>query len=272
MPVSLPSAACSLLSRRAWIGGSLAWAGAGAALSRTAAASESAPLALFGPGGPAPAMEEAARAFEKAEGVRVTVTAGPPAAWRAAALREADLLYSGSESMMSGFIETFGGEIDPADVVPLYLRPLAILVRPGNPRHIRGLADLLRPGVKVMVVEGAGQSGAWEDAAARRGDIATLRALRRNIVAAPPTAAAALSLWAARPEIDAWITWTIWHAAQPASSEVVPLEPAYRIYRDTAIVPTRRGKARPETARFIAFLQTPAAAVIFRRWGWLTAS
>ena len=35
------------------------------------------PLLVYGPGGPAPAMKEAAAAFSKAEGVRVEVTAGP---------------------------------------------------------------------------------------------------------------------------------------------------------------------------------------------------
>jgi len=31
------------------------------------------------------------------------------------------------------------------DAYPLYLRPAAILVRPDNPKNIRGLRDLLAP-------------------------------------------------------------------------------------------------------------------------------
>ena len=35
----------------------------------------------------------------------------------------------------------------------LYLRPVAILVRPGNPKGIRGFRDLLAPGVKVLTAK-----------------------------------------------------------------------------------------------------------------------
>ena len=53
---------------------------------------------------------------------------------------------------------------------PLFLRPATILVRPGNPGHITGVADLLKPGHRVLVVNGAGQQGLWEDVAGRLGD------------------------------------------------------------------------------------------------------
>ena len=55
------------------------------------------------------------------------------------------------------FVVAMQGQVDSADLVPLYLRPLAILVRPGNPKGITGFKDLLKPGVSVMVVQGAGQ-------------------------------------------------------------------------------------------------------------------
>ncbi|OZB51500.1 MAG: ABC transporter substrate-binding protein, partial [Thiomonas sp. 14-66-4] len=118
-------------------------------------------LKVYGPGGPAPAMKEAAAAFEKATGVKVDVTAGPTPKWIDAARADADLVYSGSETMMSDFVAAMNGQIDSADVIPLYLRPLSIPVRPGNPRRIRGFKDLLKPGVKVLVVNGAGQNGVW---------------------------------------------------------------------------------------------------------------
>ncbi len=43
-------------------------------------------------------------------------------------------------------------QIDDDTITPLFLRPSAILVRPGNPKQINDFPDLVRPGVNVMVV------------------------------------------------------------------------------------------------------------------------
>ncbi len=88
-------------------------------------------------------MKEAAALFERKHGVVVNVTAGPTAQWKQQAMSNADVVFSGSEHMMSDFLAQFP-DIDPATVRPLYLRPSAILVRPGNPKSIRGVEDLGR--------------------------------------------------------------------------------------------------------------------------------
>lgn len=44
------------------------------------------------------------------------------------------------------------------------------------------MRDLLKPGVRVLTVAGAGQVGLWEDVIGRTGDVAMVRALRSNIV------------------------------------------------------------------------------------------
>ena len=116
---------------------------------------------VYGPGGPAPAMKEAAAAFGKANGVEVIVTAGPTPQWSDAMKADGDVVYSGSEVMMSDFVSTFDGLVLPNTVTPLYLRPAGILVRPGNPKRIRSFADLLKPGIRIAVVDGAGQQGMW---------------------------------------------------------------------------------------------------------------
>lgn len=48
-----------------------------AAATIMAVTAASADIALFGPGGPTPAMKEAATAFEGQTGIAVTVTGGP---------------------------------------------------------------------------------------------------------------------------------------------------------------------------------------------------
>lgn len=226
---------------------------------------------VYGPGGPAPAMQEAAKDFGAANRVSVNVTAGPTPQWADKAKQDADVIFSGAENMMSDFAKALPGAFELKEAYPLYLRPAAILVRPGNPKNIRGFRDLLAPNVKVLTVAGAGQIGLWEDVAGRTGDIAMVRALRNNIVF--PEAAnsgAAKEQWTQHKGIDAWLIWNIWQVSNPDLAQVVELEEPYRIYRDTGVVLTRKGKAEPQAAAFVEFLKSPAGQAIFAKWGWDT--
>lgn len=226
-------------------------------------------LHVYGPGGPEPAIREAAAQFGAANGVKVVVTAGPTAKWIAQAKTDADVVYSGSETMMTDFLEQMGGELMPATVTPLYLRVSAILVRPGNPKHIGKFADLLTPGVKVLVVNGAGQNGLWEDIAGRKGRIETVKALRKNIALFTRNSGEAAEAWKKDPSFDAWLTWTIWQGESRGVADVVPIEPDLRIYRDAGVGLTRRGQEKPAAKDFVAFLGSPAGARIFQKFGWI---
>lgn len=159
---------------------------------------------VYGPGGPAPAMKEAAAAFAATHHTTVNVVAGPTAEWADKAKQDADVIFSGAENMFTDFAKALPGVFDIKEAYPLYLRPVAILVRPGNPKRIQGFRDVLRPGVKVLTVAGAGQVALWEDVAGRTGDIGMVRALRNNIVfPEAANSAAARAQWIAQPEIDA---------------------------------------------------------------------
>lgn len=228
-------------------------------------------LNVYGPGGPAPAMKEAAEAFGKQHGISVAVTAGPTPAWAEQARQDADVIYSGAENMMSGFASALPGVFELRDARALYLRPSAILVRPGNPKGIGGFKDLLKPGIKVMAVSGAGQTGLWEDVAGRLGDIGTVRAFRANLVLPEAgNSAQARKQWAEDPTIDAWLIWNIWQVSNPDLASVVEIEEPYRIYRDAGVVVTKKGKANPQARAFADFLAAPEGKAIFRKWGWKT--
>jgi accessory colonization factor AcfC len=226
-------------------------------------------LSAYGPGGPAPAMKEAAASFSKARGVDVEVTAGPTDAWIGKARQDADVIFSGAEYMMTDFVKAMEGRIDEASIVSLYLRPSAILVRPGNPKKIGDLPDLAKYGMKVMVVQGAGQTGMWEDMAGKQGDIRLVSDLRRNIVLHAPNSGAAKQAWIDRKEIDAWVIYNIWQVANPTLADLVPVSKDYVIYRSCGAALTQRGKERPLAKEFIAFLQSKEGAAIFRKWGWM---
>lgn len=236
-------------------------------------------LFVYGPGGPLPAMKEAAVAFGKQHGVHVAVTGGPTPEWLSKARGDADVIFSGAEHMMTDFVKQLGdtldagrrpGRIDESTIHPLYLRPVAILVRPGNPKRVLRFEDLLRPGTRVLVVQGAGQTGLWEDVAGRTGDIGVVRAFRRNIAAVAANSGEAKQRWSSDSTLDAWLIWNIWQVANPTLADVVPVAERWRLYRDAGVALTVKGRDRPAAQAFVAFLKSPAGARIFARWGWTT--
>ena len=231
-------------------------------------------IRVYGPGGPLPAMKEAAAAFSRLRGVQVEVVGGPTPQWLEQAKSDADVIFSGAEHMMTDFIgqlkDAPAGKIDVATVDPLYIRPSAILVRPGNPKRIRRFEDLLRPGIKVLAVQGAGQTGMWEDMAGRTGDIGVVRALRRNIGAVAPNSADAKKLWTEDRSYDAWLIWNIWQVANPTLADAVPVAPKWRIYRDCGTALTVGGREKADAREFVGFLRSREGAKIFAKWGWIT--
>jgi accessory colonization factor AcfC len=224
---------------------------------------------IYGPGGPYPAVKEAADVYGKTRSTTIEVTAGPTGQWLTKAKADADVIYSGSEYMMTDFIGQMEGRIDKATVKVLYLRPAAILVRPGNPKQIKGFPDLLKPGVKVLVVQGAGQTGLWEDVAGKQGNIETVRAFRNNIVAFGPNGAEAKKTWIEKKDIDAWLIYSIWQVANPSIADFIPLGPDYVIYRDCGMALTEKGKKNELSKRFIDFCLSTEGAKIFGKWGWM---
>jgi accessory colonization factor AcfC len=223
----------------------------------------------YGPGGPLPAMKEAADAFSRSHGARVEVTGGPTDTWIEKARADADVVFSGSEHMMTDFVKAMDGRIDESTIVALYLRPSAILVRPGNPKKVRDLPDLAKPGLKVLVVQGAGQTGMWEDMAGKQGELGLLRALRKNIAAHAANTGVAKQLWTQDKTFDAWIVYNIWHVANPGIADLVPVSEKYVVYRGCGVALTTRGKAKAAAARFAEFLQSKEGAAIFAKWGWM---
>ena len=162
------------------------------------------------------------------------------------------------------------GAIDNRDVYPLYLRPLAMLVKPGNPKKIRHFTDMTKLGIKVLVANGAGQNGVWEDAAGRLGNIRTVRALRNNIVYHARNSAEAKDYRISHPDTDVCLIWNIWQVPNPKLADAVPIESKYVVYRDTAVALTRKGKARQAAIDFTSFLKSSEGQAIYKKRGWIT--
>lgn len=226
-------------------------------------------LRLYGSVGPSPAMEEAAMLFAARSEIKVEVVSGPRNVWRDKAALNADLMFSSADFMMSDYARSMDLKIDEESITPLFLRPSALLVRPGNPKRINDFPDLVRPGINVMVVNSAGATGLWEDMAGNLEDIRTVRALRKNIQVYAANSDEAMMTWKTNPDIDVWITWNTWHIPLRGRAELVPVSKTYRVLRTCSIALTARGKSKPAGAKFIEFLKSAEAAAIFNSWGWM---
>lgn len=227
-------------------------------------------MKLYGPSGPSPAIHDAATAFGARHQITIDVHSGPVDSWIAKAGDDADLIYASAGYMMTRFERTESLKIDPASVTPLYMRPSVILVRPDNPRGIRDFPDLLQPGLRIMVVEGSGQTALWEDMAGRFADVRALRELRANISVSAETSDDAMKLWRQHRDLDAWITWNIWYMPLRDEAKLIPVSADYRVYRHCSVALTQRGAEKPVAREFINFLTSPEGQEIFTSWGWMS--
>ncbi|MCL6523125.1 MAG: substrate-binding domain-containing protein [Thermoflavifilum sp.] len=223
---------------------------------------------VYGPGGPYPAIKEAAFVFSKENKVTVQVIAGPVSKWEKDAKENADIIYSGDEFMMTDFTRRFN--IENETITPLYLRKSGLLVRPGNPKNIQSFSDILKPNIRVMVVTGSGLIGVWEDMVGKTKSIDSLKMLKRNIVFYAANSGIAKNEWINNKKIDVWITWNIWQISNPHLADFVPVEEKFTIYRDCAVALTTKGEKNKIAIDFFNFLKSREAKPIFKKWGWIT--
>lgn len=226
-------------------------------------------LHVYGSEGPAPAVQEAAGAFGNVSNVKVDVVAGPPDNWLAQAATQADVVFASADFMMAEFVRAGELQIDEATITHLYMRPSAVLVRPGNPKRISDFPDLLKADMRVMVVSGSGQTGLWEDMAGKHGNVATVRAFRKNIVVFAPDSTEAMRLWDERQDIDAYVTWNIWHMPLRNRAQLISVSDEWKVYRQCSIALTERGKSKASARRFIEFLASAEGSAIFESWYWM---
>jgi accessory colonization factor AcfC len=229
-------------------------------------------LHVYGPGGPAPAMKEAARAFSEKRQVAVEVTAGPTPVWKEQALKDADLIFSGSEYMMTDFVQRdLPGILKAEAVQTLYLRPSAILVRPGNRRTFTesGTSPSLASGCwwsKVRASLGYGRTwwdglGMWHWSGLSGS---------RSFCTQPTARRLARVGW----PIRLWMHGSFGtYGRRPARSwrTRVPTEPLMTVYRSCGAAVTTRTPEPALAAAFLAFLESADCRPIFAKWGWITA-
>ncbi|EFP2198569.1 solute-binding protein, partial [Escherichia coli] len=151
------------------------------------------------------------------------------------------------------------------------LRKSILLVKKGNPKNIKGIEDLLEPGIGIIVNDGGGSSntsgtGLWEDIAGRKGNLDTVAGIRKNIILFAPNSGIARNALESQENADVWITWADWAASNPGIGDVIEIDPEHVIWRDMNIVV--RKDANSEIRQFAKWLQSDEASLVFQKYGW----
>jgi molybdate transport system substrate-binding protein len=217
-----------------------------------------------------PPMEEAAAVFKKEAGIEVFFNFGGSGTMlsQIELSRSGDLYIPGSQDYMAKAER--GNVVDPASVRKIaYLIPV-IAVQKGNPKNIRSLADLARPGVRV---------GIGNPLAVCLGLYAVeifdynhlLAEISRNIVVNAESCSKVASLISLK-SVDAVIGWDVFQQWDPDNIEVVylALEQLPRIAYVPGAVTEYAGDATG-AGRFLDFLTSPAGQSIFQKEGYITS-
>jgi len=222
-------------------------------------------LYAYGPGGPQAAMADCAAVFSKKMSIPVKVIAGPEAKWIEQAKQNADLVFGGAEYMLTQFKMPHPGLMDSTTRTELYKRAAGILVRPSNPKKIKTLKDLTKPGINILEITGAGQLGMWEDLAGRQNLIG---GIQKNIKGAFANTALAIDAWKSDNKYDAVIIFASWYLRLKDVSQLIKIPVAQTVYRGTPIAITAITNKKDKAQQFIRFLLSNEGHAIFKKWGW----
>ncbi|WP_456432513.1 molybdate ABC transporter substrate-binding protein [Nitratifractor sp.] len=232
---------------------------------------ESPRLLLFAGSASQPPLEEAIQAFTKKTGIAVDAIYGGSGyvLSQMKLTRRGDLYLPGSSDYMQKALRE--KLVDPRTVaIVAYLVP-AINVPKGNPKGIRSLRDLARPGIRVAIANPEGVCvGAYAVEILEHNLTAVERErFRKNLVNYTASCAKTANAAALR-QVDAVIGWRVFGYWNPRKIETIPL-PAAQIVRIGYIpVAVSTYSRHPKLARrFIDFLLSPEGRAIFAKYHYL---
>lgn len=225
-------------------------------------------LLIFAGAASRPPTEDAAKAFEAKTGIKVDVVFGG-SGYVLSQMRlskQGDLYFPGSSDYMEK-AKREGDVFPDSEKVIVYLVP-AINVQRGNPKRIRTLKDLIRPGLRVAIANPEGVCvGAYAvEIIEKEFSPVEKIAFKKNLVNYTESCektATAISLKMA----DAVIGWRVFEHWDPERIETIPI-PLAQIQR-VGYIPvaiSRSTKDRANAQRFVDFLAGPDGKWIFAKY------
>lgn len=232
--------------------------------------SENGALEVFVGSASQPATEEAARRFEEKTGIRLNLHFGGSGKMLSEMKlsERGDLYFPGSSDFMERAKEE-GLVFEETEKIVVYLIP-AINVPRGNPRGIRSLEDLIKPGVRIGIarpdtvcvglygVEILEKSGLSEK-------------VRKNIKTHAPSCAKTAQLVSLNL-VDAVLGWRVFTYWNPEKIETILLRPDQIPRIGTIpIAISSFCQDRKRAQSFIDFLLSDQGKTVYRKWNYIVA-
>jgi len=217
-----------------------------------------------------PVMEEAAQTFEKETGIKVELTLGGSGTMlsQMKISKIGDLYIPGSDDYMLRAIKD--GIVDSKTVKVLaYLIP-AIIVQEGNPKNIKSLEDLAKPGITVGIADPESvcvgeyavnilkYNNLWDD-------------VEKNIVVHAESCDKTAVLIYLK-QVDVVIGWRDFANWDPEKADAVLINPE-KIPKIASIPGgiSTYSENKVEAEKFLNFLASQSGQEIFRKYGYITA-
>jgi molybdate transport system substrate-binding protein len=221
----------------------------------------------------APVADLLAKGFEAKTGIRVDVNIGGSGMLlsQIKLAKKGDVYFPGSID----FIEQARreGVIDPSTIAPVvYLVP-AINVQRGNPRNIKSLKDLCRPGLRVVIAnpETVCLGVFATELVDKLFSSDEKKAFRANIVNYTDSCEKTANVITMNTA-DAIIGWSVFEHWNPDLIETVKLDPAEVIRISYLAVAVPSCAENPKRAReFIEFMKSPEGLDCFRKFKYFTS-
>jgi len=234
-------------------------------------ADSSEPLLLFAGAASKPPTEEVARLFGQKFGQQAVATFGGSGfvLSQMKLARKGDVYFPGSSDFMEK-AKREGLVFAETERTVAYLIP-AINVQRGNPRNIRALKDLLKPGLRLAIADPESVCvGAYAVEVVQKNlDPKEQTLFRKNLVTMVESCEKTANIIALKG-VDAVIGWEVFERWDPQRIETIFLKPAEvpRIGYIAAAVSTFT-QDRVQAVKFIDFLISPEARAVFKKYGYL---
>ena len=227
-------------------------------------------LMVFAGAASQPPTEEAAKVFEQKTGVKVEVVFGGSGYVLSQMMlgKQGDLYFPGSSDFME--IAKKKDAVYPETEKNVVYLVSAINVQKGNPKQIKSLKDLTKPGLKVAIANPEGVCvGTYAVEIIEKNFTAEEKELfRKNLVNYTESCektATAVALKAA----DAVIGWSVFQYWNPERIETVPLQAAELVrigYIPIAIAKYTKNKELAQ--QFIDFLLSEEGKALYRKYSY----